>query len=192
MAGDDLVTSSWDIIAGAVKPAENVLLYDDNGGHQGMTAAEMIANAGVEAGAGLAGALLRAGNGRHEPRPLYARLPGKGRRVTINTRLNRCAARATSWSPSWLRFRRGWREERRVDQVVVEHGTLPLDDLYLALKPLSKNGGAVDYERLVKGGDIFPETRPEGGFVLLRIGDAVASRNIHAAIYDGIRFALRI
>ena len=34
-AGDDLVTSSWDIIAGAAKPAENVLLYDDNGGHPG-------------------------------------------------------------------------------------------------------------------------------------------------------------
>ncbi len=45
-AGGDLVTSSWDIVAGAVKPAENVLLYDDNGGHQGMTAAELIANAG--------------------------------------------------------------------------------------------------------------------------------------------------
>ena len=35
-AGDDLVTSSWDILSGAVKPAEHVLLYDDNGGHQGM------------------------------------------------------------------------------------------------------------------------------------------------------------
>ena len=32
-SGGDLATSSWDIIAGAVKPAENVLLYDDNGGH---------------------------------------------------------------------------------------------------------------------------------------------------------------
>ncbi|MCE3518713.1 NAD(P)/FAD-dependent oxidoreductase, partial [Escherichia coli] len=45
-AGDDLVTSSWDILAGAVKPGETVLLYDDNGGHQGMSAAEMIARAG--------------------------------------------------------------------------------------------------------------------------------------------------
>ena len=54
--------------------------------------------------------------------------------------------------------------ERRVDQVVVEHGTLPLDDLYLALKPLSKNNGAIDYDRLVEGGDIFPEVRPEAGF----------------------------
>ncbi|TIU33827.1 MAG: N-methylproline demethylase, partial [Mesorhizobium sp.] len=77
-------------------------------------------------------------------------------------------------------------------QVVVEHGTAPLDDLYLSLKPLSRNGGAVDYERLVSGGDIFPSRNPEGGFVVFRIGDAVASRNIHAAIYDGIRFGIRI
>src|SRR6185369_2089526 len=46
--GGDLVTSSWDIIAGAAKPAENVLLYDDNGGHQGMTAAEVTANSGAK------------------------------------------------------------------------------------------------------------------------------------------------
>ena len=68
----------------------------------------------------------------------------------------------------------------------------PLDELYLALKPLSKNRGAVDYERLVGGGDPFPARAADGTFILLRIGDAVASRNIHAAIYDGIRFALRI
>ncbi|TIX18582.1 MAG: N-methylproline demethylase, partial [Mesorhizobium sp.] len=47
-AGDNLVTSSWDIMAGSVKLAENVLLYDDNGGHQGMGAAELIANAGAK------------------------------------------------------------------------------------------------------------------------------------------------
>ena len=43
-----------------------------------------------------------------------------------------------------------------------------------------------------KAATVFPETRPDAGFVLLRIGDAVAARNIHAAIYDGIRFAMRI
>ena len=48
--------------------------------------------------------------------------------------------------------------------MVVEHGTLPLDDLYFALKPLSKNGGAVDYEQLVEGGDIFPEVAAGRGF----------------------------
>ena len=35
-------------------------------------------------------------------------------------------------------------------------------------------------------GTLFPE-KGEGSFVLYRIGDAVASRNIHAAIYDSLR-----
>ena len=47
-------------------------------------------------------------------------------------------------------------------------------------------------ERLVGDGPVFPVENPDAAFTLLRIGDAVASRNIHAAIYDGIRFALRI
>ena len=46
--------------------------------------------------------------------------------------------------------------------------------------------------RWSNGGSVFPERQPEAGFTLLRIGDCVASRNIHAAIYDGIRYGLRI
>ncbi len=84
------------------------------------------------------------------------------------------------------------REERTVDQVVVEHGTLPLDDLYKALKPQSRNRGATDYRAFADGGEAFPRTHPQAAFDLIRIGDAVASRNIHAAIYDGLRFTLRI
>jgi len=33
---------------------------------------------------------------------------------------------------------------------------------------------------------------PDGDFMLFRIGDAVASRNIHAAVYDGLRLARAI
>jgi NADPH-dependent 2,4-dienoyl-CoA reductase/sulfur reductase-like enzyme len=88
-------------------------------------------------------------------------------------------------------FAKGWHEQRRIDQVVVEHGTAPLDDLYFALKPGSSNLGAIDYEALVNGGEVFPKRQP-GAYTLFRIGDAVASRNIHAAIYDGIRYAIRL
>ena len=31
------------------------------------------------------------------------------------------------------------------------------------------------------------QTNPEGAFQLFRIGDAVAARNTHAAIYDALR-----
>ena len=45
--GSDLAVSSWDILSGDVKPAEEVLLFDDNGAHPGMAAAEFVADSGV-------------------------------------------------------------------------------------------------------------------------------------------------
>jgi 2,4-dienoyl-CoA reductase-like NADH-dependent reductase (Old Yellow Enzyme family)/thioredoxin reductase len=190
--GGDLVTSSWDIVAGAAKPAETVLVYDDNGGHQGMSAAEIAANSGAKVELVSPERFFAPEMGGLNHVPYMKAFHEKGVRITVNTRLvgvrrdgNQLVATLGS------DFTENYREERRVDQVVVEHGTLPIEDLYLALKPLSSNGGAVDYDRLVHGGDVFP-VRGEGSFVVFRIGDAVASRNIHAAIYDGIRFGLRI
>ena len=46
--GNDLVISTWDLISGAVKPGLQVLIYDDNGNHPGMQAAELVAAAGTE------------------------------------------------------------------------------------------------------------------------------------------------
>lgn len=77
--------------------------------------------------------------------------------------------------------------DRMVDQVVVNHGTRPLDDLYFELKPASRNLGEVDYDDLAKGKPQAVATNPEGQFRLFRIGDAVSARNTHAAIYDALR-----
>ena len=116
-----------------------------------------------------------------------------GVRITTNTRMTAVRQEGNALICSLTSdFAPGWRNERRVEQVVVEHGTAPMDDLYFALKPLSKNRGVIDYEALVSDGNVFPVINPDGAFVTLRIGDAVASRNVHAAIYDGLRFALRI
>jgi NADPH-dependent 2,4-dienoyl-CoA reductase/sulfur reductase-like enzyme len=46
-SGEDLVTTSWDILARQARPAATVLLFDDNGAHPGVTAAEFIAAAGA-------------------------------------------------------------------------------------------------------------------------------------------------
>ncbi|MFO1146876.1 MAG: FAD-dependent oxidoreductase [Alsobacter sp.] len=194
--GDGLVTSSWDILSGAAKPGERVLLYDDNGGHPGMSAAEAIAQAGASLELVSPERFFAPEMGGMNHVPYMRAFQEKGVRVTIATRLvavrregNQLVATLGS------DFAEGWSQERRVDQVVVEHGTLPADDLYRELRPLSRNQGAVDY-RVLTGpaaageGALFPETGP-GAFVLYRIGDAVASRNVHAAIYDAVRYGLR-
>jgi NADPH-dependent 2,4-dienoyl-CoA reductase/sulfur reductase-like enzyme len=83
----------------------------------------------------------------------------------------------------------GVAKQRTIDQVVINHGTIPLDELYFALKAGSKNLGEVSYDELLSGAPQTLERNPEGKFQLFRIGDAVAARNTHAAIYDGLRIA---
>jgi 2,4-dienoyl-CoA reductase-like NADH-dependent reductase (Old Yellow Enzyme family) len=188
-SGDDLVTSSWDIIAGTVKPEGPVLLFDDNGAHPGMTAAEIIARSGAELEVVSPERFFAPDMGglNHVP---YARLFAEKKvQVTINTRLlsvrrdgnGLIATLGSDYAPDM-------RIERHVSQVLVEHGTIANDALYHELKPLSRNLGAVDYAALIAGKDCLPVKNGDASFDLFRIGDAVSSRNIHAAIYDALRF----
>jgi hypothetical protein len=64
---------------------------------------------------------------------------------------------------------------------------MPADELYFELKPISSNRGEVDLDALLAGRPQRTRSNPDGRFQLFRVGDAVASRNIHAAIYDSLR-----
>lgn len=86
--------------------------------------------------------------------------------------------------------------ERRVDTVVVEHGTLPNDELFMDLRSISRNRGLAQFESSPgsledissRSGDRDQlSTEPVSSFELYRVGDAVSSRNIHAAVYDAMR-----
>ena len=77
--------------------------------------------------------------------------------------------------------------DRLVDQVVVNHGTEPLEDLYFDLRESSRNLGEVDYDAMIAGAPQQVSRQPDAAFQLFRIGDAVAARNTHAAIYDALR-----
>ncbi len=186
-AGDDLVVSSWDILSGDTKPAEEVLLYDDNGAHPGMQAAEAVAESGsnLELVTPERFFAPEIGGLNHAA---YAEIfHAKGVRISINSRVLAVQRRANRLAAVIGSDYHDRREERIVDQVVVEHGTLPLDELYFALKPRSSNLGACDYDALREGRPQTLIKNQDGGFQLFRIGDAVSSRNIHAAIYDALR-----
>ena len=64
---------------------------------------------------------------------------------------------------------------------------MPLDELYFALKPLSRKHGEVSHTELIAGVPQSAVRNPEGRFQLFRIGDAVSARNTHAAIHDALR-----
>jgi hypothetical protein len=80
----------------------------------------------------------------------------------------------------------------KADHMVIEHGTLPNDALYHDLMSSSHNNGITDIRALLAGEEQPLPSQHEDGFSLFRVGDAVASRNIHAAILDARRLCQTI
>ena len=187
ISGSELAASSWDILSGDVAPGRDVLVYDDNGAHPGMQAAEKIAEAGAKLEL-ISPERFFAPEMGGLNHVAYAKVfNAKGVRITVNTRLKAIQREGNRLKVTLGSDYGDASEERLVDQVVVEHGTLPLDELYFALKPFSINRGAVDYLALREGRPQSLGGKADATFRLYRIGDAVASRNIHAAIYDALR-----
>ena len=189
-AGEDLVSSVWDVLGGHVEPTGSVLLYDDHGFHQGPSTAVALAKKGLELELVTPDRMtafeVGATNYPNYLRELYRH------RVRLTPDLELRSVRrdgnrllATFWNEL-----ADTTEERTVDHVVVEHGTLPADELYHALVPGAVNAGEIDLEALI---DVRPQTirsNPDGRYQLFRVGDAVSSRNIHAAILDSLRLAV--
>jgi len=78
-----------------------------------------------------------------------------------------------------------------VDQVVIENGTVPADELYWQLKPRARNHGQTDIDALyaARPQPCLGETLAPGEFLLFRVGDCVSMHNVHGALYDALRLA---
>ena len=81
---------------------------------------------------------------------------------------------------------------RGVDHVVIKRGVTPVDALCLALKPASRNLGQLDHYAMIARENPFRIANSAGLFLLARIGDAIAGRNVHAAFYHALRICKEI
>ena len=186
-SGNDLVVSSWDIIAGDAAPGKNVLIFDDAGDHAALQAAEVLANAGAKVEIVTPDRSFSPDVMAMNLVPYMRSLQKLDVTFTVTFRLEDVARDGNGLVAVLGSDYGGVRKERQVDQVVINHGTIPLDDLYFELKPLSSNLGAVDYSALIAGKPQSARRNSDGKFALYRIGDAVSARNTHAAIYDALR-----
>lgn len=182
--GGEHCLSVWDALGGASLSGD-VLVYDDNGQHQGPSCADHLsesADASVEL-------VTPDRQAAHEMGainfPIYLQnLYRKGVRLTPDHRLKEVGREGNKLRAFFTNEYGGPDIERLVDHLVVEHGTLPNDELYQELRAKAWNRGVTDIEALVAG---RPQPLPPEGFRLFAIGDAVASRNVHAAMLDALR-----
>ncbi|MBB4292634.1 hypothetical protein GGE16_004713 [Rhizobium leguminosarum] len=186
-SGNDLVVSSWDIISGDVKPGTNVLIFDDAGDHAGLQAAEFLAKAGAKVE-------IMTPDRSFAPEVMAMNLVPYMRSLqkhdvtfTVTYRLEAVEKSGNQLVAHVGSDYGGIARQQSFDQIVVNHGTIPLDELYFELKPSSSNLGAMSHDQLLSGEPQSVIRNPDGKFQLFRIGDAVAARNTHAAIYDGLR-----
>ncbi|ASM74814.1 MULTISPECIES: NADH:flavin oxidoreductase [Roseobacteraceae] len=185
--GDALVVSAWDILSGDAQPGENVLIYDDAGDYPALQAAEKIAATGAKVEIMTRDRIFAPEVMAMSLTPSMRELQKRDVTFTVTWKLDAVRRDGNKLVATIGSDYGGVSRERHVDQVIVNHGTRPLDDLYFDLRDGSSNLGEVDYEDLVAGHPQQVNRNAQGNYQLFRIGDAVAARNTHAAIYDALR-----
>ncbi|MEM7189183.1 MAG: NADH:flavin oxidoreductase [Pseudomonadota bacterium] len=185
--GSDLTISSWEILSGEVRASGEVLLFDEIGDHPAAVTADVMAEAGLCVEVVTPDRVLLQDLGPTTSAVALRDLAVNGVEFTC---LQELASLVRDGNRLRARLRHvltGKISERLVDHVVVEHGLTPVDALYNDLKPRSKNLGQLDQNALIDGAFPFKEVQRDGEFLLARLGDAVTSRNMHAAILDALR-----
>ncbi len=208
-SGADLVATSWDVLGGQIRPGERVLVYDDHGAERGLAVVEFLTtDASTPGGVSLDGGVgslelvtpdrhvgldLATPLGPAHLRMLYA----AGVALTPDHRLVRVDVSDSSGGSLLATLRNEYtRDEvvRHVDTVVVEHGVVPDEDLYLALREGSRNDGVVDLDALADGRPqpAYGSEWVDSGYLLYRVGDCVASRDVASALLDARRLLQRL
>ncbi|WP_108882403.1 oxidoreductase [Anderseniella sp. Alg231-50] len=187
--GHELITSSWEILDGTVKPAGDVLVVDGTGRHVALSAADTCHRQGSTVRLVTIDSMLAAEQTYSEQViwRKWARennLPMHTEELLIEVRQqgNRLAATFRSELT-------GQESEISAGQVIFDGGTYPADELFHGLRQRSSNDGVTHLENWAAGRGTEPDgvKNPDAAFELHRIGDALSSRNIHAAVNDALR-----
>ncbi|MEE3291967.1 MAG: FAD/NAD(P)-binding oxidoreductase, partial [Pseudomonadota bacterium] len=187
LEGGELCTTSWDFLTGQVPIENDVIVYDGTGRHVGPLCAEKVTSAGYVATlVGIDG--LLAPELVYSERVVWRRqIFEQGVDTLFDHRLTSVSREDEGLRVCFTCELNGNETIRYTEQVVVEVGTQPVDELYQQLRPDSINDGVTDIDALLSGSPQVASTTADTTFELHRIGDAVASRNIAAATLDALR-----
>lgn len=185
--GGEMAQSVWDALTGPPLTGD-VLVYDDNGQAQAPSCADFLAGrpgARVEYVTPDRAAAYDMGTQNFSI--FLEHFYRKGVTITPDSRIKRIDREGNKLRVTFSNEYGGPDISRLVDHVIVEHGTLPLDDVYQECRSYSRNDGVIDQDALLDGAPQVLEFNKDGEFMLFLVGDAVASRNVHAAIFDSLR-----
>jgi 2,4-dienoyl-CoA reductase-like NADH-dependent reductase (Old Yellow Enzyme family)/thioredoxin reductase len=192
LPGAEHCTTVWDVLSGAVAAKEEVIVYDGTGRHQAVSCALHLAEQGrqvhfvtLDDNMGL--------EMEYNARVVYRkRFAQHGIDIIIDHQLERVEPRGNRLVATFRHELTGTTMELTAPQVVIENGSVPVSDAFDALRVNSINDGVTDLHALLDGHPQCETPPANGAFELHRIGDAVSSRSVHAAIYDALRLCMAL
>lgn len=191
--GAEHIIDGWDVLTGSRAISGSAIVIDEQCGTQALDIAEALMNAGVKVEFVTPERNLSPDVGGLVVSKYLKDLIKGGVVFTPWRELKSVTKQADGTFEVALGIEDDeWTELRMVNAVVAEAGTTPVDDVYEALLPSSKNFGEIDYSSLLNREPQEFNRNERGEFYLYRIGDSVSSRNIHSAILDAIRICQTI
>lgn len=187
--------SVWDILSKDVQALPKILVYDETGSQSGPTVAEYLANEGSEVDIATPDRMIAEDVGVTNHAIHLRELYKSGVTIKPDSRLVEVQQIGNRLQATFHNEYSNLEEQHEYDQVIVETGTIPTDELYEALLPQSINNGSVDFNALLKGETqsfVSSNIEDDAAYTLYRIGDCVSARGIHAAVLDATRLCLNI
>jgi hypothetical protein len=160
-----------------------VLIHDEAGGHAAMSLADYLAQRGCRVEIATADRLVGRDLGGSSYPVYLGNFARAGVVMTPNHGLGAVERHGNRFRARLMPEYGGPEVWREADLIVAESGTEPIPGLFAALKPVSVNRGVTDLAATRAA-----KPQPGGqGLRLFKVGDAVASRDIHAALLDALR-----
>lgn len=185
--GSGLAHDSWAILSRASRVAGEVLLFDEIGDQAAAVCAEFLAESGCQLSFATPDRAILQELGPTTSSVCLKALAKAGVRFDCWLEIDAIEAVGQRKHVTFRHALTGERSVRHYDEVVLELGVEPMEELYFDLKGRSRNLGQLEHAAMTRGENPFVDRHPAGGFWLARLGDAVAGRNIHAAIFDASR-----
>ena len=190
--GGEHCTTTWEVLENPGAAKDDVLIYDGMGRHQAASCALHLAEQGRTVQFVTLDDMIGA-EMEYNSRVVYRKRFAQRRiRTTIDHALLHVRPAGNRLLATFKSQLTGEILELSAAQIIVEHGTIPVDEVFTALRPLACNDGQTDTNRLLTGKPQQDTPPQDGEFELHRIGDAVTSRGVHAAIYDAARLCMAL
>ncbi len=188
--GAELCTSVWDALAGGATLGDSVIVYDGTGRH----AAPTIAERAEQAGSSIEYIMLDdipAKELTYAERVIWKkRFAEKGIEPRGEYGPPAVERSGNMLMATFVHELTGETLRLEADTVVVETGTVPADGIFHDLRASAVNDGVMDFNALTKG---VPQPAPKAeGLTLFRIGDALSSRDVAAAMFDALRLCSQL